>query len=76
MSGPSEYGGKMRKLCARCLYWLPPKGKDILCEVEGTCRYRPVGTKSSGNAECHTEACGSCEFWEPHPNPQRNHDEY
>ncbi|GAB6176107.1 hypothetical protein JCM16814_09980 [Desulfobaculum senezii] len=66
----------MRKLCARCLYWLAPEGKEILCDVEGLCRYRPKQVVRDGGAECPTEACGSCEYWEPHPNPQRNSAEY
>lgn len=57
----------MRKLCARCLYWKPPKDKPILCEVEGLCLYRPPGDDSEHEVECMTEACGCCEFYEPNP---------
>ncbi|NJB67344.1 hypothetical protein GGQ74_000984 [Desulfobaculum xiamenense] len=66
----------MRKLCARCLYWLPPEGKEILCEVEGLCRYHPATSADVARADCPTEACGSCEYWTAHPNPQRNAADY
>ena len=67
----------MRKLCARCLYWKPPKDKPILCEVEGLCLYRPPGDDGEHDVECLTEACGYCEFYEPDPDqPERGRDDY
>jgi hypothetical protein len=59
----------MRKICARCLHWVPPKDKPIFCDVEGVCLYRPPGEPGGGTPryECLTEACGCCEFYEPNP---------
>lgn len=60
----------MRKICARCLYWEPPKDQPILCDVEGRCLFRADSEgdgESCGLYECLTEACGCCEFYEPNP---------
>lgn len=59
----------MRKVCARCLHWVPPKNTPIVCDVEGECRYRPPGEPASSapRYECLTEACGCCDFYEPNP---------
>lgn len=60
----------MRNVCARCMYWEPPKDKPILCDVEGVCRYRPYSEgdgESCGLYVCLTEACGCCEFFVLNP---------